>query len=75
MHSMISLVGAYYLKLKGLWEELSEFRPNHHNVCSGVNPLVDHIDREYVLTFLLGLHEYFNKISSQNHTHGSVAFY
>ncbi|XP_058785029.1 uncharacterized protein LOC131659936 [Vicia villosa] len=58
-------VGAYYSKLKGLWEELAEFRPIHNCVCGGVNPLIEHINREYVLTFLLGLNESFNSIQSQ----------
>ncbi|XP_058761234.1 uncharacterized protein LOC131634587 [Vicia villosa] len=58
-------VGAYYSKIKGLWEELAEFRPIHQCVCGGVNPLIEHIDREYVLTFLLGLNESFNLIRSQ----------
>ena len=42
--------GSYYSKIKRLWEELAEFRPVHHCVCVGVNPLIDHINCEYVLT-------------------------
>ncbi|PNX70846.1 hypothetical protein L195_g057802, partial [Trifolium pratense] len=37
-------VGAYYSKIKGLWEELAEFRPIHQCVCGGVAPLIDHIN-------------------------------
>lgn len=43
--------------MKGLWEELAEFRSIHNCVHGGVNPLVDHINREYVLTLLLGTNE------------------
>ncbi|MCH80704.1 retrovirus-related Pol polyprotein from transposon TNT 1-94, partial [Trifolium medium] len=74
-------VGAYYSKIKGLWEELAEFRPIHHCVCGGVNPLVEHINREYVLTFLLEEKQrVINAVSSEkseslayavNDTHGS----
>ncbi|XP_058735907.1 uncharacterized protein LOC131607949 [Vicia villosa] len=58
-------VGAYYSKIKGIWEELAKFRPRYQCVCGGVNPLIEHINHEYVLTFLLGLNESFNPIHSQ----------
>ncbi|CAI8592734.1 unnamed protein product [Vicia faba] len=46
-------------------EELVKFLPIHQCVCGGVNPLIDHINREYVLMFLLGLNEMFNLIRNQ----------
>ena len=56
----------YYTKLKTLWEELGEYRPVHHCNCGGVQPLLDHFQSEYVLTFLMGLNESFT------HTRGKI---
>ncbi|KAJ1433739.1 Retrotransposon gag domain [Sesbania bispinosa] len=60
-----SYVGSYFTKLKALWEEYNNHRPDHKCTCKGVQPLLDHFQREYVLTFLMGLNEIFSNIRGQ----------
>src|ERR1044072_5505547 len=59
-------VNQYYTKLKTLWEELGEYRPVRHCNCGGVQPLLDHFQSEYVLTFFMGLNKSFA------HTRGQI---
>lgn len=60
-----SSVTQYFTKLKSIWEELSEFTPEHTCTCNGVQPLLDHIQREYVLTFLMGLNDSYSQLRGQ----------
>ncbi|XP_022871010.1 uncharacterized protein LOC111390234 [Olea europaea var. sylvestris] len=56
---------AYFTKLKTIWEELSNYRPlcsRGKCVCGGNKKLVEHYQMEYVMSFLMGLHESFAQI-------------
>jgi len=62
-------VGMYFTKLKGVWEELCNFRPNcscGKCTCGGVKDLNAFFQHEYVVQFLMGLNETFT------HTRGQV---
>lgn len=57
-------VGIYFTKLKTLWEELSNF----WSICScgkctcrGVKDLNTYFQREYVMSFLMGLNDVFKE--------------
>lgn len=54
---MYSLINAYYIKFKALWEELGEYKPVHACTCGGVDPLIKHHQKQYVMWFLMGLSE------------------
>jgi len=58
-------VNAYYTQLKGLCNELLNFRPVSNCSCSGSKVLVEHHHQEYVFHFLMGLNEYFANIRGQ----------
>ena len=62
-------IGVYFTKLKGVWEELCNFRPNcscGKCTCGGVKDLNSFLQNEYVMQFLMGLNESFT------HTRGQV---
>ena len=51
-------IGMYFTKLKTIWEELSNYRPNctcNGCTCGGVKKLKDHHHMEHIITFLMGL--------------------
>lgn len=52
-----SLVEVYYAKITTIWQELTEFCPLNKCVCQGLKVLVDHLEYEFVMTFLMGLNE------------------
>lgn len=63
-----NFVGVYFTKLKGLWEELSKFRPFcicGQCSCGGVKELHSYLQTEYVMLFLMGLNDSFTHIRSQ----------
>ena len=50
-------VSVYFIKLKALWEELSNYRPMclyGKCTCGGVKALQDHYQLEYIMSFFLG---------------------
>lgn len=49
-------VSAYFNKLKGLWEELLNYRPQNHN---------SYYEEEQILQFLMGLDDYYSNVRSQ----------
>lgn len=60
-------VSVYFTKLKALWEELSNFRPQCAcgKCCEGVKKLESFHQMDHVLTFLMGLNESFAQVRSQ----------
>lgn len=58
-------VTQYFTKLKAIWEELGEHRPVHTCHCGGLQPLVEHLQHEYVISFLMGLNDVFSHIRGQ----------
>ncbi|KZV54315.1 hypothetical protein F511_34689 [Dorcoceras hygrometricum] len=61
-------VSHYFTKLKGLWDELSNFRPNctcGKCTCGGVKELTAHHQMEYVMAFLMGLNDTYAQIRGQ----------
>src|ERR1044072_3127199 len=60
-----SSVSQYYTRIKTLWEELGEYRPVHHCNCGGVQPILAHLQQEYVMQFLMGLNDDFAHLKGQ----------
>ena len=61
-------VAVYFTKLKSLWEELCNFRPNcscGKCTCGGVKDLNAFQQTEYAMTFLMGLNESFTHSRGQ----------
>ncbi|KAJ1411310.1 Retrotransposon gag domain [Sesbania bispinosa] len=58
-------VSTYYTKLKSIWEELSGFKPTFNCTCGGLQHLQTHTESEYVMSFLMGLHDSFSHIRGQ----------
>lgn len=61
-------LGAYLTKLKTIWEELSSYRPTcscGKCTCGGTKALVEHYQTEYVMSFLMELHDSFAQARSQ----------
>ena len=58
-------VGIYFTRLKTIWEELSNYKPNctcNGCVCGGVKKLQDHHHMEYIMSFLMGLSDNFSQV-------------
>ena len=70
-HQLLSLqqgfdsVSTYYTKLKSIWEELSGYKLTFNCSCGGMHQLHQHAALEYVMTFLMGLHDSFSQIRGQ----------
>lgn len=63
-----SSVGSYFTKLKTIWEELSNYRhvcSCGKCVCGGTKGLAEHYQMEYVMSFLMGLHESYAQVRGQ----------
>ncbi|KAA8523936.1 hypothetical protein F0562_010359 [Nyssa sinensis] len=63
-----SSVSIYFTKLKTIWEELSNSRPNcscGKCSCGGVKNLNDHHQMEYIMSFLMGLDDSFSQVRGQ----------
>ena len=58
-------VAQYFTKLKALWEEMSAHRPSSTCVCGGLRPVLDHLQQEHVLQFLMGLNDDFAAVRGQ----------
>ncbi|KAL5570766.1 hypothetical protein UlMin_020363 [Ulmus minor] len=60
-----NFVSVYFTKLKSIWEELSNYMPNctcGKCTCGGVKLLNFHYQMEYIMSFLMGLHDSFSQI-------------
>ena len=63
-----SNVSVYFTKLKTIWEELSNYRPVctcGKCSCGGVKELHSHYQMEYIMSFLMGLHDSFAQVRGQ----------
>ncbi|KAL5565662.1 hypothetical protein UlMin_028826 [Ulmus minor] len=61
-------ISIYFTKLKSVWEELSNYRPNcscGKCTCGGVKLLNSHYQMEHIVSFLMGLHDSFSQIRGQ----------
>src|ERR1044072_5698275 len=50
-------VSHYFTKVKTLWEELGEYRPTVTCHYGGLQPLSEYFQKEYVMSFLMGLND------------------
>ncbi|KAF5442944.1 hypothetical protein F2P56_035549 [Juglans regia] len=58
-------VSAYFTQMKGLWDELMNYRPLPVDSCGGLRTLMDMHQQDYVMRFLMGLNGSFSKIHGQ----------
>ncbi|KAL5537487.1 hypothetical protein UlMin_045928 [Ulmus minor] len=61
-------VSIYFTKLKTIWEELSNYRPNcscGKCSCGGVKHLNEHHQMEHIMSFLMGLDDSFSQVRGQ----------
>ncbi|XP_068650637.1 uncharacterized protein [Aristolochia californica] len=61
-------VNTYFTKLKTIWEELSNYRPNCSCgtcSCGDVKNLTDFHHMEYIMSFLMGLDDSFSQVRGQ----------
>ena len=61
-------ISAYFTKLKMIWEELTNYRPDCTCAkcsCGGNKELVDYHHIEYVISFLMGLNDSFSQVRGQ----------
>ncbi|KAL5540434.1 hypothetical protein UlMin_044950 [Ulmus minor] len=61
-------VSFYFTKLKTIWEELSNFTlvcTCGKCTCGGVKELNSHYQMEYIMSFLMGLHDSFTQVRGQ----------
>ena len=58
-------VSSYYTKLKGLWDELINFRPIPTCSCGALKTLHEYQHSEYVMKFLVGLNDTFGNVKGQ----------
>ncbi|KAJ1376334.1 Retrotransposon gag domain [Sesbania bispinosa] len=65
LHQGIDNISTYYTKLKSIWEELSCYKPKFQCTCGDLQQLQSFTESEYVITFLMGLNDYFSQIRSQ----------
>ncbi|XP_022853468.1 uncharacterized protein LOC111374937 [Olea europaea var. sylvestris] len=63
-----SSVSVYFTKIKNIWEELSNYRPTcscGKCTCGGVKESNNYYQMEYMMAFLMGLHNSFSQIRGQ----------
>jgi hypothetical protein len=58
-------VSCYFTNLKGLWDEINNYRPLPSCSCGTMKKLVDFRDEERIFQFLMGLNETFSHIRGQ----------
>ena len=58
-------VSQYFTRMKALWDEMSKYRPTAECVCGGLRPLLEHLQSEQVMLFLMGLNEQFAQARGQ----------
>ncbi|KAB5512286.1 hypothetical protein DKX38_029314 [Salix brachista] len=65
-HSQGSMtVSNYYTRLKGLWDELTNYRPIPECSCGALKTTLDHYHQDYIFQFLMGLNDSFAQIRGQ----------
>jgi hypothetical protein len=55
-------VSSYFTSLKGLWDELNNYRPFPLCSCGASRTILEYQHREYVFQFLMGLNDSFAQI-------------
>lgn len=60
-----SSVEVNFAKITSIWQELSEFMPLDKCTCQGLKCLIDHLESEFVMVFLMGLNESFAQMRAQ----------
>jgi hypothetical protein len=55
-------VGAYFTKIKALWDELSNYRPIPYCSCGSMKTIYEYFHHEYAFQFLMGLNDSFSHI-------------
>lgn len=58
-------VSAYFTKLKGLWDELINYKPVSVCTCGAVRSLTSYLQQERILQFLVGLNESYASARAQ----------
>ncbi|PON64598.1 hypothetical protein PanWU01x14_123100 [Parasponia andersonii] len=61
-------ISVYFTKLESIWDELNNYRPVCNCgkcTCGGVKALNDCYQLEYIMSFLMGLHDSFAHIQGQ----------
>ena len=58
-------VSQYYTRMKALWDEMADYRPTAQCVCGGLRPVLEHLQSEQVMMFLMGLNEQFAQARGQ----------
>lgn len=58
-------VSLYFTKLKGLWDELMNYRPIPECSCGSSKSNLDYQHQDYVFQFLMGLNDSFSHIRGQ----------
>lgn len=58
-------VEVFYANLTTIWQELTEYRPLNKCTCDGLKTLLDHLDAEFVMTFLMRLNDSYAAIRAQ----------
>lgn len=65
-HSQGSMtVSNYYTRLKGLWDEFTNYRPIPECSCGALKTTLDHYHQDYIFQFLMGLNDSFAQIRGQ----------
>lgn len=60
-----SSVEAYYTKLKTIWQDLVDYRPTYDCSCGGIKPIIEHMESEFVMIFLMGLNDSYSSVRAQ----------
>ncbi|KAF5478995.1 hypothetical protein F2P56_005510, partial [Juglans regia] len=58
-------VSAYFTQMKGLWDELMNYRPLPVCSCGGLRTLMAMHQQDYVMRFLMGLNDSFSQVRGQ----------
>ncbi|XP_041025344.1 uncharacterized protein LOC121265732 [Juglans microcarpa x Juglans regia] len=58
-------VSAYFTQMKGLWDELMNYRPLPVCSCGGLRTLMAMHQQDYVMRFLIGLNDSFSQVRGQ----------
>lgn len=59
------LVESYYAKITSIWQQLLEYRPVDECKCEGMKKMLEFLNVEFVMIFLMGSNESFSQIRAQ----------
>ncbi|KAL5576052.1 hypothetical protein UlMin_017751 [Ulmus minor] len=68
LHQDQNSISIYFTKLKTIWKELSNYRPNcscGKCSCGGVKHLNEHHQMEHIMSFLMGFDDSFSQVRGQ----------